>query len=107
MKNLVIRSGSLRMGGLERVLIEVLQNLDQMKYNISLIIEDNSGDENIFLDEVPKWIDVYFLKPEELIQKTYYHRKRKKNIYNKIMYNILMAKEHSFVTKRTVEVLKE
>ncbi|MGL5983108.1 MAG: glycosyltransferase, partial [Cetobacterium sp.] len=99
MKNLVVRSGSLRMGGLERVLIEMLQNLDRTRYNISLIIEDNSGDENIFLSEVPSWISVYFLKPEELIKKTHYHRERKKNICNKVMYNYLMMKEHSFVKK--------
>ncbi|MGL5918282.1 MAG: glycosyltransferase, partial [Cetobacterium sp.] len=107
MKNLVIRSGSLRMGGLERVLIEMLQNLDRKKYKISLIIEDNSGAENIFLPEVPKEIEIYFLKPEELIEKTHYHRERKKNLYHKIMYNILMMKEHSFVVERTVQVLKE
>ncbi|MEG0068645.1 MAG: glycosyltransferase, partial [Cetobacterium sp.] len=94
MKNLVIRSGSLRMGGLERVLIEMLQNLDRKKYNISLIIEDNSGEENIFLDQVPKGIDIYFLKSEELIANTHYHRERKKNLYNKLMYNYLMGKEH-------------
>ena len=35
MKNIIIRSGSLRMGGLERVLIEVLQAID--KKNIILL----------------------------------------------------------------------
>lgn len=107
MKNLVVRSGSLRMGGLERVLIEMLQNLSRDKYNISLIIEDNSGKENIFLDDVPEGIDIYFLKPEDLIERTHYHRERKSNLYNKIMYNLLMMKEHNFVLKRTKEVLKE
>ncbi|WP_297599284.1 glycosyltransferase [uncultured Cetobacterium sp.] len=107
MKNLVIRSGSLRMGGLERVLIEMLQNLDLKKYKISLIIEDNSGEDNIFLNQVPKEINIYFLKSEELIAKTHYHRERKKNLFNKFMYNYLMSKEHSIVVKRTQEVLKE
>lgn len=107
MKNLVIRSGSLRMGGLERVLIEMLQNLDNNRYNISLIIEDNSGKENVFLDQVPKGIDIYFLKPEALIEKTHYHRERKKNLYHKFMYNLLMSKEHSFVVNKTKDVLKE
>ncbi|MGL4654230.1 glycosyltransferase [Cetobacterium sp.] len=107
MKNLVVRSGSLRMGGLERVLIEMLQNLDREKYKISLIIEDNSGEENVFLNDVPKGIEIYFLKPEELIKRTHYHRERKSNIYNKVMYNLLMMKEHSFVLERTKEVLKE
>lgn len=106
-KNLVIRSGSLRIGGLERVLIEMLQNLDKTKYNLSLIIEDNSGKENVFLKEVPKGTDIYFLKPEVLIEKTHYHRERKKNLYHKFMYNLLMSKEHSFVVKRMQEVLKE
>ncbi|MEG1338887.1 glycosyltransferase [Cetobacterium sp.] len=106
MKNLVIRSGSLRMGGLERVLIEMLQNLDRKKYNISLIIEDNSGEENVFLDQVPKGIDIYFLKSEELIANTHYHRERKKNLYNKLMYNYLMGKEHRIVVSKTCEVLQ-
>lgn len=107
MKNLVIRSGSLRMGGLERVLIEMLQSLDRSRYNISLIIEDNSGKENVFLDQVPEGIDIYFLKPESLIEKTHYHRERKKNLYHKLMYNLLMSKEHSFVVNKTKDVLKE
>ena len=107
MKNLVIRSGSLRMGGLERVLIEMLQNLDMKKYRISLIIEDNSGKENVFLNQVPEDIDIYFLKSEELIAKTHYHRERKKNLLNKLMYNYLMGREHSIVIERTREVLKE
>ena len=107
MLNLVIRSGSLRMGGLERVLIEMLQNLDTQKYNISLIIEDNSGSEMVFLNEVPKEIDIYFLKPKSMIDRTHYHRERKKNLYHKIMYNYLMNKEHSHVVTETQNVLKK
>lgn len=107
MKNIVIRSGSLRMGGLERVLIEVLQNLNLEKYRVSLIIEDDSGDENIFLSDVPEKIDVYFIKPKEMIERTHYHREKKRNIFNKIMYNYLMYKEHKFVIKRTLEILKK
>lgn len=107
MQNLVVRSGSLRMGGLERVLIEMLQNLNRVKYKISLIIEDDSAEENIFFNDVPEGIDIYFLKSKELIDKAQYHRERKAKIYNKIMYNILMMKEHNFVLHRTKEVLKE
>lgn len=107
MKNIVIRSGSLRMGGLERVLIEVLQNLNLEKYRVSLIIEDDSGEENIFLGDIPKKIEVYFIKPKDMIDKTHYHRVRKKNIFNKIIYNYLMYKEHKFVVKRTLEIMKE
>ena len=107
MKNLIIRSGSLRMGGLERVLIEMLQNISKEKYNIYLIIEDNSGKNNIFLDQVPKEIPLHFLKTEGLISKTDYHRKRKKSLYNKIMYNLCMMKEHKIVVDETKKVINE
>lgn len=107
MKNLIIRSGSLRMGGLERVLIEMLQNISKEKYNIYLIIEDDSGKNNIFLDQVPKEIPIHFLKTEELIAKTDYHRKRKKSLYHKIMYNLHMIKEHKIVIDETKKVIEK
>ena len=56
-KRLVIRSGSLRMGGLERILIEVLQTINKEKYNISLIIDDDCGEEDIFKKDIPSEID--------------------------------------------------
>lgn len=93
MINLVIRSGSLRMGGIERVLIEVLQNLDRKKYNISLFIEDDSGKENVFLKDIPEDIDLYFLKPESLIRQTESYRNKRKNFFYKIMYEFYMRKE--------------
>ena len=62
MKNIVISSGSLLMGGIERVLIEFLKNLDKSKYRIFLFIEKDFGKSNVFYNEVPKEIRIYFLK---------------------------------------------
>ncbi|MGL6113861.1 MAG: glycosyltransferase, partial [Cetobacterium sp.] len=107
MKNIVIRSGSLRMGGLERVLIEVLQNFDLKKYKISLLIEDDSGEDNIFLKEIPKEIDLYFIKNKEMIENTEKYRKKKKNFFYKIIYNYKMYREHNFVPGKTKELLRE
>lgn len=107
MINLVIRSGSLRMGGIERVLIEVLQNLDRKKYNISLLIEDDSGKENVFLKDIPKDIDLYFLKPEELIRETENYRNKKKNLFYKLMYELNMRKERKITLKNTLIHLEE
>jgi len=95
------------MGGLERVLIEMLQNISKEKYNIYLIIEDNSGKNNIFLEQVPKEIPIHFLKTEELISKTDYHRKRKKSLYHKTMYNLHMIKEHKIVVDKTKKVIEK
>lgn len=108
MKNIVFRSGSLRMGGLERVLIDTLNIMDTKKYNISLIIEDDCEEENIFQEDIPKDTKLYFLKPKSMIDKTHYYReRRKKNIFNKIMYNYYMHKEHQFCLEKTKEVLEK
>ena len=108
MKNIVFRSGSLRMGGLERVLIDTLNIMDTKKYNISLIIEDDCEEENIFQEDIPKDIELYFLKPKSMIDKTHYYReRRKKSIFNKIMYNYYMHKEHQFCLEKTKEVLEK
>ena len=107
MINLVIRSGSLRMGGIERVLIEVLQNLDRKKYNISLFIEDDSGKENVFLKDIPKDIDLYFLKPESLIRQTESYRNKKKNLFYKIMYELYMRKERNLTLENTLKNLEK
>lgn len=108
MKNIVFRSGSLRMGGLERVLIDTLNIMDTKKYNISLIIEDDCEEENIFQEDIPKDIKLYFLKPKSMIDKTHYYReRRKKSIFNKIMYNYYMHKEHQFCLEKTKEVLEK
>lgn len=104
MKNIIIRSGSLRMGGLERVLIEVLQTIDKNKYNITLVIDDDCGSGNIFEKDIPKEIPYYFLKSKELIEKTEYYKERKKNLFYKLMYNLYMNLE-TFIMKENMKKL--
>jgi len=105
MKNLIIRSGSLRMGGLERVLIEVLKTIDKNKYHLCLIIEDDSGDANVFLDQVPTEIPVYFLKNKEIVAKRAYYRARKKSFFYKILYNLYSVFERRVVLDETQKVI--
>lgn len=106
-KKVVFRSGSLRMGGLERILIEVLQTIDREKYDIYLLIEDDCGKENIFEKDIPEGMKYFFLKPEPLIKKCRYHRERKSNLYHKIMYNLTMLKEERVVLENSIKILKE
>ena len=107
MKNIVISSGSLLMGGIERVLIEFLKNLDKSKYRIFLFIEKDFGKNNVFYNEVPKEIGIYFLKSEELIKRAGYYRDRKKNLYYKLLYNIQMKKERKIGYENFFKFLKE
>lgn len=78
------------MGGLERVLIEVLQTIDREKYDIYLIIEDDCGEENIFEKDIPEGMKYFFLKPEPLINYVKKIKNKKKNIFFKLFYNLLM-----------------
>ena len=65
------------MGGLERILIELLKNIDLKKFEVTLIIDDDCKEKNIFEKDIPKGIPYYFLKPKELIEKTEYFKERK------------------------------
>lgn len=104
-KNVVFRSGSLRMGGLERILIEVLQNIDKEKFNISLIIGDDCGEKNIFFKDIPSDIPCHFLKTQEFMEKMDHVRRHKKELKNRFFYNYLMWQEKRMELKRTQEIL--
>ena len=106
-KNIVFRSGSLRLGGLERVLIEVLQTIDKEKYNITLVIDDDCGEDNIFEKDIPKEIPYYFLKSKELINKTEYYKANKKKLFNKLMYNLFMNLETFIMCKNMNKLLRK
>lgn len=106
MKKVLFYNGSLRMGGIERVLVEVLQNIDRSKMNIDLMIEDGIKGLNVFEKDIPKDIKIYYLKSEELIQKTDFYRKNKKNIFYKIMYNIMMNYEGYIKRKNLKKMIK-
>ena len=106
-KKVIFRSGSLRMGGLERVLIEVLQTVDREKFDIYLVIDDDCGEENIFEKDIPKDIRYFFLKSEELIRETEKYKAKKKNIIYKLIYNLMMEKENRVMYKNMQEILKE
>ncbi|SJZ57412.1 Glycosyltransferase Family 4 [Cetobacterium ceti] len=105
-KNVVIRSGSLRMGGLERVLIEVLQNIDRNKFNLHLIIEDDCGEDNIFQRDIPEDLEYSFLKPKKLRDFTEYFKNRKKNIFYKMGYNLMMTVESIYTFYKLKRLLK-
>lgn len=105
-KKVIIRSGSLRMGGLERVLIEVLQTIDKNKYEITLVIDDDCGEDNVFEKDIPKDIKYYFLKSKDLIARTEYFKERKKNIFYKLGYNIFMNIETFVMCLKMEKLLK-
>lgn len=105
-KKIIFHNGSLRMGGIERVLVEVLQNLDLKKFEIELLIEDEFKEENIFEKDIPKEIKITYLRPEWLLQKTKWLRERKRNIFYKIFYNLFIELERQIRNNNLNKFLK-
>ncbi|SHL01145.1 glycosyltransferase [Chryseobacterium polytrichastri] len=63
-KKILIRIGSLRHGGAEKVLVTFLKNISPDKYEVDLLINLYSG---IYIKEVPSWVNVYYLLKGEMI----------------------------------------
>jgi len=63
-KKILIRIGSLRHGGAEKVLVTFLKNLPKDKYEIDLLLNLYSGK---YLAEVPDWVNVIYLNKGEMI----------------------------------------
>lgn len=63
-KKILIRIGSLRHGGAEKVLVTFLKNLPQNHYEIDLLLNLYSGK---YLSEVPDWINIIYLNKGEMI----------------------------------------
>ncbi|MFC3160351.1 Glycosyltransferase involved in cell wall bisynthesis [Chryseobacterium arachidis] len=84
-KKILIRIGSLRHGGAEKVLVTFLKNLPQHKYEIDLLLNLNSGK---YLPEVPGWINILYLHQGEMITTNRPHeipRKAARVIHEKIL----------------------
>ena len=69
MKTIVISSGDLTMGGLQKVLVEYLKLIDKNKYRIVLLIANDYGKKNLFLEEIPKNVEIQFVRPYNLVSK--------------------------------------
>lgn len=63
-KKILIRIGSLRHGGAEKVLVTFLKNIPPQHYEIDLLLNLHSGK---YLNNVPGWINVIYLNQGEMI----------------------------------------
>ncbi len=84
-KKILIRIGSLRHGGAEKVLVTFLKNLPEDKYEIDLLLNLYSGK---YLPEVPGWINILYLHKGEMITTNRPHeipRKAARVLHEKIV----------------------
>ena len=62
-KKILIRIGSLRHGGAEKVLTTFLQNIPPDKYEVDLLLNLYSGK---YLSEIPSWVNILYLIKGEI-----------------------------------------
>ncbi|MPS74419.1 MAG: glycosyltransferase [Chryseobacterium sp.] len=94
-KKILIRIGSLRHGGAEKVLVTLLKNLPKDKYEIDLLLNLYSGK---YLPEVPDWINVMYLNKGEMIT-TNRPKDLPKKIY-RVVYQQLLKKYPKILYRR-------
>jgi len=89
-KKILIHNGSLRLGGIERRVVEFLENVDLSKFSITLVIDDDAGEQDVFRSRIPKGINLIYLKNEKIFKFNEWLRNHKKNLLVKVIYNLMM-----------------
>lgn len=97
-KKILIRIGSLRHGGAEKVLVTLLKNLPEDKYEIDLLLNLYSGK---YLTDVPNWVNVMYLNRGEMIT-TNRPKDIPKKIY-RVVYQNLLKKYPKILYKRKLK----
>ena len=64
-KKILIRIGSLRHGGAEKMVVSLLNQLSPEKYEVDLLINIRFGK---YLDFVPSWVNLIWLNKGEIIE---------------------------------------
>ena len=97
-KKILIRIGSLRHGGAEKVLVTFLRNLPADKYEVDLLLNLYSGK---YLPDVPDWVNVMFLNRGEMIT-TNRPKDLPKKIY-RVVYQQLLKKYPKILYKKKLK----
>ena len=97
MKKIIFYTDSLIMGGAEKIALDYVKMLNETKkFDITLLINEDNGRENVLLDKIPKNISYQFIVEKEIMEKlNFYRRKKQKNIIYKIPYNYYLSKRRN------------
>lgn len=97
MKKILFKVKGLGIGGIERLAIDILNNLKLEDKKIILLIENK--EENFLEGQLNKNIEKVYLKPDWFNPFLVKIKSRKKNIFYKLLYNILMSCEKIILSK--------
>lgn len=104
MKKILFKVKGLGIGGIERLAIDILNNLELEDKKIVLLVENK--EENFLEDQLDKNIEKIYLKPDWFNPFLIKIKSRKKNIFYKLLYNILMNYEKIILSKNINNYIK-
>ena len=90
MKKVLFKIKSLGLGGIEKLTVDILNNLKLEDKKIVLMLEKR---EDFFKNQIPEEIEIVYLKSEKLEKIIENIKNKKRNIFYKILYNLLMNYE--------------
>lgn len=105
MKKILFYTSGVGLGGVEKVILEVLKAIDKNKFDIKLGLQYEN--ENLFESEIPREIEYKYMLPQEIIDKSLYYRSKKKNIFYKILYSFMLKYEKYIIKKNYLEFSKD
>lgn len=103
-KKIIVHNGNLGIGGQEKMLIQFLNVLSPEKYDVLLLIEENKGDENIYLEEIPKWVKYKFLTSKKFMEQLEKYR-MSNTVYGKLLYSIYLNLKKKIALKNLTKYL--
>jgi len=105
MKKITFYTSGIGLGGVERVLLNILNLLDRR--NLDIKVGFQHANENNFESEIPKDIDFKYMLSQNKIDKILRIQKKKKNnLLYKIYYSFLLKKEKKIIRKNYLKFSK-
>lgn len=92
-KKLLFYIDSLMLGGEQKIAIDYIKVLEQ-DYDITLVVNQDLGEDNFFLSSLPSTHSPQFVVEEETMkQLDFYKKNRRKSFWNRWMYSYYLAKK--------------
>ena len=104
-KKILFYTSGVGLGGVEKVVLEVLKEIDKSKFDIKLALQYEN--ENLFENEISEEVNYKYMLPQKIIDKSLYYRERKKNIFYKMLYSFMLSYEKYTIKKNYLEFSKD
>ena len=105
MKKILFYTSGVGIGGVEKIILQILQLINKSKFDIKLGLQYEN--ENLFENEIPKGIKFKYMLSQKIINKSLYLRERKNNIFYNFCYSLMLSYERYVIKKNYLKFSKD